>query len=201
MHKSKIFCIFAASNKMTKQLYILAGCNGAGKTTASKTILPDIWQCKEFVNADAIASGLSPYDPESVNIQAARLMLQRIDDLMAQGVSFSIETTLATRSYVSLVDKAHEQGYWVNLLFFWINSPEMAIQRVAKRVSEGGHNIPEEVIRRRYDLGLKNFFELFKERVDHWWLVDNTENPRITIATDKDIFDSNRYNTILSYVR
>jgi len=160
--------------------------------------LPDIWQCKEFVNADAIASGLSPYDPESVNIQAARLMLQRIDDLMTQGVSFSIETTLATRSYVSLVDKAHEQGYWVNLLFFWINSPEMAIQRVAKRVSEGGHNIPEEVIRRRYDLGLKNFFELFKERVDFWTLVDNTENPRVEIANKNQVLDTKRYQNIIN---
>ncbi len=183
---------------MTKQLYILAGCNGAGKTTASKTILPEIWQCKEFVNADAIACGLSPFDPESVDVQAARLMLQRIDDLMAQGVNFSIETTLATRSYVSLIKEAQAQGYWVNLLYFWLNSPEMAIQRVAKRVSEGGHNIPEEVIRRRYERGIKNFFELYKDAVNFWTLVDNTENPRREIANKTKILDECRYQTILN---
>lgn len=182
-------------------MYILAGCNGAGKTTASKTILPEIWQCKEFVNADAIACGLSPFDPESVDVQAARLMLQRIDDLMAQGVNFSIETTLATRSYVSLIKEAQAQGYWVNLLYFWLNSPEMAIQRVAKRVSEGGHNIPEEVIRRRYERGIKNFFELYKDAVNHWWLVDNTVTPPITIATKHEIVDNKQYNSMLSYVR
>jgi len=186
---------------MQKQLYILAGCNGAGKTTASLTILPEIWQCREFVNADAIACGLSPFDPESVAFQAGRLMLQRIDELMHEGVSFSIETTLATRSYVGLVKRAQEQGYWVNLLFFWINSPEMAIQRVAKRVAEGGHNIPKDVIRRRYERGIRNFFELFKDKVNYWWLIDNTENPRITIATEKKIFDQERYNNILPYVR
>jgi len=186
---------------MQKQLYILAGCNGAGKTTASQTILPEIWQCKEFVNADAIACGLSPFDPESVAFQAGRLMLQRIDELMAEGVSFSIETTLATRSYVDLVNKAQTQGYWVNLLFFWINSPEMAIQRVAKRVAEGGHNIPEDVIRRRYDRGIKNFFELFKDQVDFWTLVDNTKNPRVVVADSNQIYDNKQFLNIQAYVK
>lgn len=172
-----------------KTLYIIAGCNGAGKTTAAYTILPDIWQCQEFVNADEIARGLSPFNPESVAIQAGRLMLERIEILLEQGVSFAIETTLATRSYVQLVRKAQAKGYCVQLLFFWLNSPEVAIQRVAQRVAEGGHDIPKEVIKRRYYAGIRNFFDLYKDIVDSWMVVDNGHNPRKAIATKDEIFD------------
>lgn len=186
---------------MSKNLYIIAGCNGAGKTTASFTILPEIWHCNEFVNADEIARGLSPFNPESVAMQAGRIMLERIEMLLEQGRTFSIETTLATRSYVQLVKRAQAKGYTVNLLFFWLNSPEVAIQRVAKRVSEGGHNIPTEVICRRYQLGLSNFFHLYKDIVDTWTLVDNASNPRQIVATDDEIFNVELYNTIESYVK
>ena len=148
------------------EFFGLLGLNGAGKTTAAYTILPDIWQCQEFVNADEIARGLSPFNPESVAIQAGRLMLERIEILLEQGVSFAIETTLATRSYVQLVRKAQAKGYCVQLLFFWLNSPEVAIQRVARRVAEGGHDIPKEVIKRRYYAGIRNFFDLYKDIVD-----------------------------------
>ena len=172
-----------------KTLYIIAGCNGAGKTTAAYTILPDIWQCQEFVNADEIARGLSPFNPESVAIQAGRLMLERIEILLEQDVSFAIETTLATRSYVQLVRKAQAKGYCVQLLFFWLNSPEVAIQRVALRVAEGGHDIPKEVIKRRYYAGIRNFFDLYKDIVDSWMVVDNGHNPRKAIATKDEIFD------------
>ena len=186
---------------MSKNLYIIAGCNGAGKTTASFTILPEIWHCKEFVNADEIARGLSPLNPESVAVQAGRIMLKRIDELLEQGQSFSIETTLATRSYVQLVKRAQTLGYTASLLFFWLNSPEVAIQRVAKRVSEGGHNIPTAVIRRRYQLGLSNFFNLYKDVVDTWTLVDNASNPRQVVATDEEILNVELYRTIESYVK
>ena len=186
---------------MSKTLYIIAGCNGAGKTTAAFTILPEIWHCKEFVNADEIARGLSPLNPESVAMQAGRIMLERIEELLSQGISFSIETTLATRSYVQLVKRAQDEGYPVTLLFFWLNSPEVAIQRVAKRVSEGGHNIPTDVIRRRYQLGLHNFFNLYKDVVDTWTLVDNASNPRQIIAADGEIFNVELYKIIESYVR
>ena len=186
---------------MSKNLYIIAGCNGAGKTTASFTILPEIWHCKQFVNADEIARGLSPFNPESVAMQAGRIMLERIDELLEQGQSFSIETTLATRSYVQLVKRAQTLGYTVSLLFFWLNSPEVAIQRVAKRVSEGGHNIPTAVIRRRYQLGLSNFFNLYKDVVDTWTLVDNASNPRQVVATDEEILNVELYRTIESYVK
>lgn len=139
-----------------KRLYIIAGCNGAGKTTASYTILPEILNCKEFVNADEIAKGLSPFQPEKVSLEAGRIMLERIEDLLRIKADFSFETTLSTRSYVNTVKRAKENGYDVTLLYFWLNSQELAIERVKERVREGGHNIPEQVIRRRYNKGIKN---------------------------------------------
>lgn len=157
-------------------LYIIAGCNGAGKTTASMTILPEVFDCQEFVNADEIAKGLSPFKPEEVAIEAGKLMLQRIDFLMANKSTFAIETTLATKSYRNLVLKAKSLGYNIILLFFWLPSPEMAEQRVANRVASGGHNIPRDVIHRRYWLGLQNLFYIFMPIVDMWSLYDNSEN-------------------------
>ena len=134
-----------------KNLYIISGCNGAGKTTASYSVLPKLLDCKQFVNADEIAKGLSPFCPESVAIQAGKLMLLRIEELLATDETFSIETTLATRSYSELVKRAQEKGYKVTLLYFWLSSPELAVERVARRVREGGHNIPKDVIYRRYE--------------------------------------------------
>lgn len=183
-----------------KTLYIIAGCNGAGKTTVSKTLLPEIWDCKEYVNADAIAFGLSPYNREKMSIAAGKIMLMRIEELLEQDISFSIETTLSTRSYVKLVDRAHEKGYVVTLLFFWLSSPEMAIQRVAARKASGGHSIEKDVIIRRYYAGIKNFKELYKDRVDSWTLVDNSINPRWVVADNKAIYDQVTYDRIMSQV-
>lgn len=183
-----------------KTLYIIAGCNGAGKTTASYTVLPDIWDCKEFVNADEIAKGLSPFNPEGVAIEAGKIMLQRIDQLLEGDESFSIETTLATRSYSRLIDRAHQQGFEVNLLFFWLDTPEAAIKRVAQRVCEGGHNIPSDVIVRRYHLGINNFFRIFKDKVDYWMLVDNASSPRVVVADTDNIYNIETYNKISAYV-
>lgn len=154
-------------------LYIIAGCNGAGKTTASFTILPEMLNCKEFVNADSIAVGLSPFNPESVAIEAGRLMLSRIHELMIAGVDFAFETTLATRSYVSLVKAAQDGGYKVTLLFIWIDSPATAVQRVAERVVKGGHDIPSDVIERRYYRGLFNLLNLYIPICDTWMVVNN----------------------------
>jgi predicted ABC-type ATPase len=136
-------------------LYIIAGCNGAGKTTASFTVLPEVLNCKEFVNADEIARGLSPFQPETVAIQAGRLMLKRIEDLMEEKADFAFETTLASRSYVKTIQRAKELGYTVTLLFFWLPSTEMAKKRVKERVLRGGHNIPEDTIVSRYYAGKK----------------------------------------------
>ncbi len=173
-------------------LYIIAGCNGAGKTTASFNVLPQILNCKEFVNADEIAKGLSPFSPESVAIQSGKLMLERIETLMTNGVSFAIETTLATRSYKNLVLRAKDKGYVVSVLFFWLEGPEMACQRVAKRVAEGGHNIPIDTIYRRYYLGLENLFKIFMPIVDFWALYENNNETRI-IADSNKVTDINLF--------
>ncbi|MBR1484709.1 MAG: zeta toxin family protein [Prevotella sp.] len=191
---------------MTKNLYIISGCNGAGKTTASYTVLPEILDCREFVNADEIARGLSPFNPQGVAIEAGRLMLQRIEELLERNVTFSIETTLATRSYLNLVHRAQRQGYRVSLLYFWLNSPELAMQRVAERVSKGGHDIPETVIRRRYAAGMNNLFKLFMPAVDYWAVFDNSGTPRRKIAvggylTKTDITDPDLYEKMKAYVK
>ena len=167
---------------MSKNLYIISGCNGAGKTTASYTVLPEILDCREFVNADEIARGLSPFNSESMAIEAGRLMLKRIEELLEKEETFSIETTLATKLYINLVRRAQAKGYSVKVLFFWLNSPELALQRVAERVAKGGHNIPEPVIRRRYVAGIRNFFRLFMSEVDYWDIYDNSGYPRKQVA-------------------
>jgi predicted ABC-type ATPase len=156
-------------------LYIIAGCNGAGKTTASFTILPAILKVREFVNADSIAAGLSPFNVESVAFEAGRIMLQRMQQLMEEKEDFAFETTLATRSYVSLIKKARTIGYRITLLYFWLYSPDFAKQRVAKRVSKGGHNIPDEVVERRYYRGISNLLNLYIPIVDNWTAIDNMD--------------------------
>ena len=163
-------------------MYIISGWNGAGKTTASYTILPELLNCKELVNADEIAKGLSPFNPDNVAIKAGRLMLSRINELIEGDNDFAFETTLATRSYVSLVKKAQNNGFLVTILYFWLNSPELAIERVKVRVREGGHNIPEETIIRRYFAGIKNLFNLYIDIADDWWLINNSGLNAETIA-------------------
>lgn len=165
-----------------KILYVIAGCNGAGKTTASFTLLPEILDCKEFVNADEIARGLSPFQPEKVSIEAGRLMLTRIKSLVHAGENFAFETTLSSRSYVNILKQAREDGYQLRVLFFWLESPDLAIERVKIRVGEGGHNVHENVIRRRYGKGLMNFFKLYMPLVDYWMLINNSGNPYQIIA-------------------
>jgi len=167
---------------MDKRLYIIGGCNGAGKTTASYTVLPDILDCREFVNADEIAHGLSPFNPENVSLEAGRLMIHRINELLGREATFAIETTLATKSYVNLVREAQASGYVVTLVFFWLRTPELAMQRVAERVSNGGHNIPITTTRRRYVSGINNLFNLYAPVVDAWFVYDNSDTPRTEIA-------------------
>lgn len=167
-------------------LYIISGCNGAGKTTASFTVLPEMLDCREFVNADEIARGLSPFQPEKVAVEAGRIMLQRIDELLKKKEDFALETTLATRSYAQTIKKAREIGFNVTLVYFWLASPELAIQRVKNRVAEGGHNIPEEVIRRRYGKGVKNLFELFIPICDYWIVIDNSQTPYNIVAEGQE---------------
>lgn len=185
-------------------LYIIAGPNGAGKTTASYTVLPEILDCREFVNADEIARGLSPFNPEGVAIEAGRLMLLRIEELLTAGEDFAIETTLATRSYVSLVRRAQTKNYNVTLVYFRLESPELAVQRVAQRVAAGGHNIPVDVIVRRYEKGIYNLFRLYMDAVDSWFLYDNSLTPTELIAKKEEsitILNNDILNSMQQWIK
>ena len=164
------------------RLYIISGCNGAGKTTASYTMLPEMLECSEFVNSDEFAKGLSPFQPEKASIQASRYMLTKIRYLLKRQKDFAVETTLATRSLLKTVQLAQSAGYTVTLLYFWLNSPELAIERVQARVEAGGHNIPEETIRRRYQVGIDYFFHYYSPICERWILADNSQIPFRVIA-------------------
>ena len=189
---------------MRKDLYIIAGCNGAGKTTASFTILPELLDCKEFVNADEIAKGLSPFQPEKVAFEAGRIMLNRINELLDKGETFAFETTLATKSYRSKVLEAQQKGYTVTLLFFWLRTIELAKDRVKNRVAEGGHNIPTDVISRRYTNGIKNLFEIYLPIIDEAQIFDNSSG-RPDLIMEKtadaapDIINSSKFDFIKRY--
>jgi predicted ABC-type ATPase len=173
---------------MGKHLYIIAGCNGAGKTTATFTILPNMIHCAEFVNADEIAQGISPFHPEKVAFESGRIMLQRIQDLLQQRENFAFETTLATKSYQKLIKSAQQQGYFVTLLFFCLQSTELAKERVKIRVSEGGHAIEPAVIERRYQAGLKNLFNIYLPIVDSAFIFDNSEGiPKLLAEKQMEI--------------
>jgi predicted ABC-type ATPase len=174
-------------------LYIIAGCNGAGKTTASYTVLPEMLDCKEFVNADEIAKGLSPFQPETVAFEAGRIMLHRIKELIRSKVDFAFETTLSTKSYRPLIVKAKAEGYKVVMIYFWLESAELAKQRVKNRVKKGGHNIPEEVIERRYNRGMQNLFK-FIPLLDHWTIWDNSEGAPSIIAQGNQSVEIEVYN-------
>jgi len=191
-------------SKMDKNLYIIAGCNGAGKTTASFTILPDILNCHEYVNADEIARGLSPFQPEKVAIEAGKIMLGRIEYLLNENSNFAFETTLATKSYKNTILKAQATGYNVTLLFFWLQTVELAKKRVQKRVSEGGHNIEPEVIERRYLGGIRNLFDIYLPITDEVLIFDNSEGKHELIAEKSDdstviIINEQKYNSLLKY--
>lgn len=182
-------------------LYIISGCNGAGKTTASFTILPEMLNCKEFVNADEIAKGLSPFQPENVSFQAGRIMIERIDELINLEMDFGFETTLTTLSYIKRIKLAKEKGYNVTLIYFWLDNANLAIERVKLRVSEGGHNIPEEIIKRRYYRGVENLITKFIAICDYWIVINNSSRPFNFVAEgqeDKEmkIYDPAVWNLI-----
>ena len=182
------------------RLFILCGCNGAGKTTASYTMLPEILDCREFVNSDEFAKSLSPFDPSTASVSASRYMLMRIEFLLSQGSDFSIETTLATRSLVSIVKDARQRGYTITIVYLWVQSPEIAIKRVQDRVNHGGHNITEDVLRRRYRTGIKYLFETYMPLCDRWLIIDNTFNPFSVVAEGSSgrliIKDEDKFNRI-----
>lgn len=157
------------------RMYIISGCNGSGKTTASYTLLPELLDCSEFVNSDEFAKSLAPFHPETAYITASRYMLKKLRYLFTRREDFCIETTLATRSLLKMVRMAQDQGYFVTVVYLWLRSPEIAVKRVAARVEAGGHDVAPDVIRRRYYTGLEYFFDLYSPVCDKWMLVDNSE--------------------------
>jgi predicted ABC-type ATPase len=168
-----------------KQVYVIAGANGAGKTTSAKYLLTKFLDIVEFVNADEIARGLSPYNPRSVDLSASRIMLKRIADLMRQGINFAFETTLSGKNYLKLLAKLHKQNYQINLIFLYLDSPKEAKQRVAYRVKTGGHFISDEDIERRYYRGIKNLGE-YLELADYAIVIDAASVERkIILKKDK----------------
>ena len=157
------------------RMYIISGCNGSGKTTASYTLLPELLDCSEFVNSDEFAKSLAPFHPETAYITASRYMLKKLRYLFTRREDFCIETTLATRSLLKMVRMAQDQGYFVTVVYLWLRDPEIAIKRVAARVEAGGHDVAPDIIRRRYYTGLEYFFDLYAPVCDKWMLVDNSE--------------------------
>jgi len=183
------------TNKKTPQIYIIAGPNGSGKTTSAKTLLPELLDCYEYVNADSVAAALSPFNPDNVAMQAGRLMLGRLENLAKINKSFSFETTLASRTFIPFLTKCISNGYKVNILFLWLKYPVIAIDRVKSRVAQGGHDIPQDVIIRRYYRSINNFLTAYSEIAHNWYLYDNSgkysdliaykiENQKLNIADD-----------------
>ncbi len=165
---------------MSKRILIIAGPNGAGKTTFAREYLPNEANLPTFINADLIAAGLSPFNPAAAAVHAGRLMLAEIDDHVRRGESFSFETTLSGRGYSRRIEEWKRLGYRVELIFLSLPTPEAAIDRVAKRVSQGGHDVSEDVVRRRFHSGRKNFEEIYRTIVDSWTMYDAFEkSPRI----------------------
>ena len=167
-----------------KKIIIISGPNGAGKTTFAEEFLPKEAACSTFVNADLIAAGLAPFEPERAAFRAGRLMLEEIYRHARRGESFALETTLSGKGYAGLIPGWQADGYIVKLFFLRLASPELAIARVRQRVREGGHNIPEPVIRRRFKAGLRNFEKLYKPAVDEWALYDNSASEPILIEEE-----------------
>lgn len=157
-----------------KTLFIIAGPNGAGKTTFAQEFLPNEAACPIFINADLIAAGLSPFAPESAALKAGRLMLEAMAEHEARGESFAFETTLSGRMYARHIPRWQALGYHVTLIFLSLPSAAFAMERVAERVRQGGHHVPDDVVRRRFAAGLRNFEQVYRDRVDAWAMYDNS---------------------------
>jgi len=167
-------------------LYTIAGPNGVGKTTYARDFLPQEVRCLEFVNADMIAQGLSPFAPERASMRAARIMLGRLAELVERRESFAFETTLSGRGYARFLREARLAGYRVHLDFLWVPALSVTRHRVAQRVRKGGHNIPEDVQDRRFLLGVRNLFGIYRPLLDHWRIFDNSGTQPFCVAEEKE---------------
>jgi len=186
-----------------RNLYIIAGPNGSGKTTFARKFLPQYVECLEFINADFIAGGLSPFAPERAAIHAGRLMLEQIHSLAKRGVDFGFETTLSGKTYVRLLQGMKKSGYLVHIFFLWVPNVELAIERIKLRVRNGGHHIPDEVVRRRFGRSLLNFFRTYQPLADSWTIFDNSVDIPKMIAFSElgktEILDSDLFRILSRY--
>jgi len=184
-------------------LYIIAGPNGAGKTTFARKFLPQYAECLEFVNADLIAGGLSPFAPERAAILGGRLMLEQIHSLAERGLDFGFETTLSGKTYVKLLQDMRKGGYLIHIFFLWITNVRLALERIELRIRNGGHHIPESIVRRRFDRSLPNFLRFYKPLVDSWAIFDNSGDAPKMIAFEEsgklEILDPGLFDILLKY--
>ncbi len=169
-----------------KNIYIIAGSNGSGKTTFAKKFLPDYAMCRHFINSDLIAQGLSPFSPEVAAMKAGRLVLERMDDLARKGLDFGFETTLSGKSYINRLKDLKGNGYSLHLFFLWVPSVELAVARIKDRVATGGHNVPTQDVRRRFLRGICNFFKFYRPLLDSWILLDNSSIKPGLIAKERE---------------
>ena len=172
-------------SKHSPNLYIIAGPNGAGKTTFAKEFLPHYAKCKNFVNADIIAQGLSPFSPAAAGIKAGRLLLNQIHEFAEQRADFAFETTLAGKTYIQLLRRLKQQGYAIHLFFLWIPSVELALVRIKDRVAQGGHNVPAADVHRRFGRSVQNFWKVYRPLLDSWMVFDTSTAPPALIAKEE----------------
>jgi predicted ABC-type ATPase len=170
---------------MSLDVYIIAGPNGAGKTTFAREFLPNYADCKNFINADLIAQGVSPFSPSSAAFRAGRLMLEEIERYASRGESFGFETTLSGRSYSSLIRRLKGRGYNVHVFYLWVPTTSLTLERIRGRVLAGGHDVPEALVRRRFDRSIRNFFMRYRSLGESWMLFDNSGEEPEVIAFQK----------------
>jgi predicted ABC-type ATPase len=189
----------------TKNVYIIAGPNGSGKTTFAREFLPVYAHCPNFVNADLIAQGLSPFLPSAAAIRSGRLVLEEIRAFAGKEADFGFETTLSGKSYVNLLKALKMQGYKLHLFFLWVPGPELAVARIKDRVSEGGHNVPARDVRRRFTRSIANFFTLYEPLLDSWMFFNNAGSVPVLIAKRKngqvEVIDGELFQSIQRKVR
>lgn len=187
---------------MNPNAYIIAGPNGAGKTTFAREFLPNYANCKTFINADLIAEGMAPFSPESAAFRAGRLMLEEIEFHASRGEDFGFETTLSGKGHIRVVRGLKKRGYEVHIFYLWVPSAELALSRVRGRVLRGGHNIPEAVVRRRFERSIRNFLGEYRQLGDRWIMFDNSAAELSIIASQEvgglRIIQSERYNGIVA---
>ena len=188
----------------SKNAYIIAGANGSGKTTFAKTFLPLYAKCDQFINADLIAAGLSPFSPEQAAIKAGKLVLQQIKDFSNEGINFGFETTMSGVTYLKYIKKLKEKGYKIHIFFLWMPDVNLSIARVRDRVLEGGHNVLKKDIIRRFERNLEKFFKEYRPLSDKWILFDNSDRIPKIIASKRnahiDIIKSNLFKQIIDSV-